>query len=62
MHDVSWGTKGDNKVSKDLGVVATGKDGETVEASVPTDQRDINAAYEDAMAVLSECVGYLPLV
>lgn len=56
MHDVSWGTKGDNKVSTDLGVVATtGKDKTTVEASVPTDQRDINAAYEDAMAVLSAC-------
>lgn len=56
MHDVSWGTKGDNKVSTDLGVVATtGKDKATVEASVPTDQRDINAAYEDAMAVLSAC-------
>lgn len=54
---MSWGTKGDNKVSTDLGVVATtGKDKATVEASVPTDQRDINAAYEDAMAVLSECL------
>ncbi|KDN43748.1 hypothetical protein RSAG8_05938, partial [Rhizoctonia solani AG-8 WAC10335] len=53
VHDVSWGTKGDNTVSKDLGVVAKAKDGATVEASVPTDQRDINAAYEDAMAVLN---------
>ncbi|QRV92037.1 chitin synthase [Ceratobasidium sp. AG-Ba] len=53
VHDVSWGTKGDNKVSTDLGVVSTGKDKGTVEASVPTDQRDINAAYEDAMAVLN---------
>jgi hypothetical protein len=53
VHDVSWGTKGDNKVSTDLGVVATSKDKSTVEASVPTDQRDINAAYEDAMAILS---------
>ncbi|CAE6378425.1 unnamed protein product [Rhizoctonia solani] len=53
VHDVSWGTKGDNTVPKDLGVVAKAKDGATVEASVPTDQRDINAAYEDAMAVLN---------
>ncbi|KAG8768582.1 Chitin synthase, class 1 [Ceratobasidium sp. 428] len=53
VHDVSWGTKGDNKVSTDLGVVSTGKDKGTVEAAVPTDQRDINAAYEDAMAVLN---------
>lgn len=50
--DVSWGTKGDNKVSTDLGVVAVKKDTNEVEVSVPTEQRDINAAYEDAMAVL----------
>jgi hypothetical protein len=60
VHDVSWGTKGDNKVSKDLGVVATGKDGATVEAAVPTDQKDINAAYEDAMAVLSTFPPFFP--
>lgn len=52
MHDVSWGTKGDNKVSTDLGVVAVKKDSNEVEVAVPTEQKDINAAYEDAMAVL----------
>ena len=51
---MSWGTKGDNKVSTDLGVVKTtaGKTNE-VEVSVPTEDRDINAAYEDAIHVLS---------
>lgn len=51
--DVSWGTKGDNKVSTDLGVVATGKNANEVEVSVPTTETDINAAYEDAIHVLS---------
>ncbi|KAG8919708.1 Chitin synthase, class 1 [Tulasnella sp. 417] len=52
-HDISWGTKGDNKVSVDLGVVEKKKDSNEVEVAVPTEQKDINAAYEDAMAVLS---------
>lgn len=52
VHDVSWGTKGDNKVSTDLGVVdAKGKDG-TVDAVVPDQQKDIDANYEDALHVL----------
>lgn len=54
VHDVSWGTKGDNKVSTDLGVVKTSS-GTTneVEVEVMTEERDINAAYEDAIHVLS---------
>jgi chitin synthase len=50
VHDVSWGTKGDNKVNTDLGVVKTG--GNEAEVLVPTEQNDINAAYEDALEVL----------
>ncbi|VDB96624.1 unnamed protein product [Peniophora sp. CBMAI 1063] len=53
VHDVSWGTKGDNKVSTDLGVVKTSTDSKTVEVVVPTAETDINAAYEDAIHVLS---------
>jgi len=53
VHDVSWGTKGDNKVSTDLGVVKTGKNGNEVEVAVPTAETDINAAYEDALHVLT---------
>jgi len=55
VHDVSWGTKGDNKVSTDLGVVSVGKGANKneVEVAVPTAETDINAAYEDAIHVLS---------
>ncbi|KIK98524.1 glycosyltransferase family 2 protein [Paxillus rubicundulus Ve08.2h10] len=55
VHDVSWGTKGDNKVSTDLGVVSVGKGSNKneVEVAVPTAETDINAAYEDAIHVLS---------
>lgn len=54
MHDVSWGTKGDNKVNTDLGVVSASKgdNKNEVEVSVPTAETDINAAYEDAIHVL----------
>ncbi|KAF7362316.1 Chitin synthase [Mycena venus] len=54
VHDVSWGTKGDNKVSTDLGTVSAKKDNKNeVEAVVPTSENDINAAYEDAIHVLN---------
>lgn len=53
VHDVSWGTKGDNKVSTDLGVVKTGKNANEVEVVVPTAETDINAAYDDALHVLT---------
>ncbi|GJF00218.1 glycosyltransferase family 2 protein [Phanerochaete sordida] len=53
VHDVSWGTKGDNKIQTDLGVVKTGKNKNEVEVDIPTAETDINAAYEDAIAVLS---------
>jgi chitin synthase len=54
VHDVSWGTKGDNKVQNtDLGVVQAGKNKNEVEVAVPTAETDINAAYEDAIHVLS---------
>jgi chitin synthase len=52
VHDVSWGTKGDNKTTPDLGAVtATKKKGE-VEVEVPTSEKDINSLYEDAIHVL----------
>ncbi|KIM21150.1 glycosyltransferase family 2 protein [Serendipita vermifera MAFF 305830] len=55
VHDVSWGTKGDNKPQNDLGdAKAGGKNKNEVEVVVPTEQKDINAAYEDALHVLSE--------
>lgn len=52
-HDVSWGTKGDNIVATDLGVVKqTKKDSETgehlVEVELPTEQKDLNEIYQEA--------------
>nr|AZQ26798.1 putative chitin synthase 1 [Ganoderma lucidum]QDK64616.1 chitin synthase [Ganoderma lucidum] len=44
---------GDNKVSTDLGEVKTGANKNEVEVVVPTAETDINAAYEDAIHLLS---------
>lgn len=52
VHDVSWGTKGSDKVETDLGVVG-GSDGKnTVDVAIPTDSKDLNSAYDDAVHVL----------
>ncbi|KAG5653155.1 hypothetical protein H0H81_001997, partial [Sphagnurus paluster] len=54
VHDVSWGTKGDNKVQTDLGKVEVkGENKNEVEVAVPTTKNDINALYEDAIHVLN---------
>lgn len=51
IHDFSWGTKGSDTVSNDLGsVTSTGKD--TVEITLPTSQMDIDRAYDDALTNL----------
>ncbi|KAI8081997.1 chitin synthase 2 [Gilbertella persicaria] len=58
-HDVSWGTKGDNGVSTDLGVVKSskGKDGESeVEVAAPTEQKDLNEQYDEACLDLKAVV------
>jgi chitin synthase len=55
VHDISWGTKGDNVAAKDLGTVTTApgkKNANEVEAEVPTDEKDIDELYQDAMHVL----------
>lgn len=52
VHDVSWGTKGDNKTTPDLGAVTTTKNKSEVEVEVPTSEKDINSLYEDAIHVL----------
>ena len=53
VHDVSWGTKGDNKPAAALGTVSTGGGKKEVEVEVPTSEKDINALYEDAIHVLN---------
>ena len=55
---MSWGTKGDNTVQNDLGAVGKAKDNK-VDVAVPEDEKDINAAYEDALAVINRCLSLL---
>ncbi|KAJ1552827.1 Chitin synthase, class 2, partial [Cladochytrium tenue] len=54
IHDVSWGTKGDNGDSADLGSVKSAKkDGKDVfEIEVPTDRGDINDGFNRHMSAL----------
>ncbi|WRT66006.1 uncharacterized protein IL334_002957 [Kwoniella shivajii] len=52
VHDVSWGTKGSDKVSEDLGVVKSdSKDEVTVD--VPVEQQDLNEVYASELRVLA---------
>ncbi|ORY06088.1 chitin synthase 1 [Basidiobolus meristosporus CBS 931.73] len=54
-HDVSWGTKGDNNASANLGTVTslTNKKGvEVVAVEVPTEKQDVNALYADLLSDL----------
>lgn len=54
LHDISWGTKGDNS-SSDLGSVTAvkGKDGkQVVEIEFPNGKSDINNNYENFLNVL----------
>lgn len=50
LHDVSWGTKGDNGAAKDLGQVKKiEKDGkEMAEVAMPTRQEDVDALWAQA--------------
>ncbi|WVW85478.1 hypothetical protein I302_107516 [Kwoniella bestiolae CBS 10118] len=54
LHDVSWGTKGDNGASKDLGSAKkVEKDGkEMAEVALPTKQEDVEALWQQARAEL----------
>lgn len=51
-HDVSWGTKGENKPTADLGraIIKTDKSGhEVVEVEIPSEQLDIDSGYEEIL-------------
>jgi chitin synthase len=53
VHDVSWGTKGDNKIQTDLGKVEVKQENNNeVDVSMPVTQEQLNAGYEDAIHVL----------
>ncbi|KAL7417182.1 glycosyltransferase family 2 protein [Mrakia frigida] len=53
-HDVSWGTKGQDKVATDLGVVTSGKGAnkQDAEVEVTVGDKDLDAEYDDAIHVL----------
>lgn len=48
----SWGTKGSDKASEDLGVVKS-DDKNEVTVMVPTEQKDLNALYENEMSIIN---------
>jgi len=54
-HDVTWGTKGDNVISRDLGVAKTSKNG-IVELDMPSEQLDIDSGYDEALRNLRDRV------
>jgi chitin synthase len=54
---VSWGTKGDNVIHTELGAAVSagkGEKGDIVEVEVPSEQLDIDAGYDDALANVRE--------
>jgi chitin synthase len=52
-HDVSWGTKGDNTMKTDLGVVKIGSD-DKVEVDVPSNEEDIDHEYDRVLKILAK--------
>lgn len=50
-HDITWGTKGDDKAEK-LPSATTKADGK-VDVSIPTDDNDLNSQYETELRVFS---------
>ncbi|KAK6366185.1 Chitin synthase, class 2 [Exophiala oligosperma] len=54
-HDVTWGTKGDNIMHRDLGAAKAIGSG-TVEVEMPSEQLDIDSAYDVALRNLRDRV------
>ncbi|KAJ3409910.1 Chitin synthase, class 2 [Chytriomyces hyalinus] len=56
LHDVTWGTKGDNTAGAELGVAKMSKDGskDVAEVEVPSDRKDINTGYDKHIASLKQ--------
>jgi chitin synthase len=55
LHDVSWGTKGDNGSSKDLGGAKKAKDAngnDVLEVEVPTNKEDIDSLWQASRVAL----------
>lgn len=53
-HDVTWGTKGDNVMHTDLGAAKAIGSGNTVEVEMPSEQLDIDSAYDVALRNLRD--------
>lgn len=53
LHDVTWGTKGDNVAKTDLGD-AKAKKGNVVELEMPSEQLDIDSGYDEALRNLRD--------
>lgn len=55
LHDVTWGTKGDNGAAKDLGgAKKVSKDGkDLLEVEVPTAREDVDQLWNASRAALS---------
>ncbi|KAH8808930.1 class 2 chitin synthase [Xylogone sp. PMI_703] len=53
-HDVTWGTKGDNVISTDLGAARSHGKGSTVELEMPSEQLDIDSGYDEALRNLRD--------
>lgn len=51
-HDITWGTKGDDKAAPKLDGVKTSKEGK-VDVNIPSDDKDLDAQYEAEMSVLA---------
>lgn len=57
LHDVSWGTKGDNGAAKDLGGAkkVTGKDGaDMFEVELPTAREDVDSVWAASRTALRQ--------
>jgi len=52
-HDVTWGTKGDNVSSSNLGAAVGGGKG-TVKMDMPSEQLDIDSGYDEALRNLRD--------
>ncbi|TID23398.1 glycosyltransferase family 2 protein [Venturia nashicola] len=53
-HDVTWGTKGDNVMSTDLGAAKGKSGGNVVELEMPSEQLDIDSGYDEALRNLRD--------
>lgn len=54
IHDISWGTKGDDGTNVDLGTAKMSSDGKKLEVEVPTSLSDIDRKYNECVNLLEK--------